>query len=318
MSTSTTKELVDDVLAAMKKAVNNGDVDALNEKTFAEAQPKEDPAVAPATALTAGAKTVIRPNGEAYIIRKMGIHDDVQVMRTARDEKLPILLYGIPGCGKTALFEAAFADVGFEYVPGSGDTEVADFTGGYTPLPDGNFFWVDGPLIRAMEKGIPLLVDEIALIDPKVMALVYSIMDGRDELNVTSNPTRGIVKVQQGFAVFGACNPNAPGARMSEALLSRFQLHAEVGVDFNMVKGMGVPQKMITAAMNMKTKFDNQEIGWYPAIRELLAFKKISELLGLETALANMVSLAPEVERPGVADILIQTYGQEVKVLTIK
>ena len=272
----------------------------------------------PTEAHVADKSKITRPNGEVYVVRKFGMHDDVRVLQDARDAGVSILMYGVPGCGKTACFEAAFVDVGFHYVPGSGDTEVSDFIGSYIPLPGGDFTWVDGPLIRAMEEGRPLLVDEVALIDPKVMAVVYSVMDGRGELNVTANPSRGVVTAAAGFVVFGACNPNAPGARMSEALLSRFQIHAEVTVDFSLLTKMGVERKIVTAAQNLKVKYEADEVSWYPAIRELLNFKRVDKLMGREFALANMVAQAPEIDRPVVKDVLSRAVGAPVSMLEVK
>ena len=47
----------------------------------------------------------IRPNGDIYYTRKWGEHDDIQGLRTAREKKQYVFLYGAPGCGKTAAIE---------------------------------------------------------------------------------------------------------------------------------------------------------------------------------------------------------------------
>ena len=307
-----TEALLDELLNALQDP--DGAAEGLRKRVKAPAAPT--PKVV--EALTTETKKVTRPNGEEYVIRKFGEHDDIVVLRNSRDANVSVLMYGVPGCGKTALFEAAFTDSGFEYVPGSGDTEVSDFIGAYVPLPGGDFTWIDGPLVRAMEGGLPLLIDEVALIDPKVMAVVYSVMDGRGELNVTANPSRGVIAAKPGFVVFGACNPNAPGARMSEALLSRFQVHAEVTVDFGLLTRLGVERKVVTAAQNLKTKFDSDEVSWYPAIREMLNFKRVSALMGRAFALSNLVAQAPEIDRPVVIDVLSRTVGEAVTLLEVK
>lgn len=326
-----TRDLVADVLAEMA-AIGEGGGDAAIDKLAARAKAAGKPTAAsrpthvgsPAPPPTKSAglsgmdREIIRPNGAVYHVRRMVTHDDVEVLRRARDNDLPVLLFGIPGTGKTAMFEAAFTSVGFELVPGTGDTEVSDFVGGYVPLPGGGFMWVDGPLPRAMELGIPLLVDEIALIDPRVMAVAYSVMDGRGKLKITANPERGEVEAKPGFIIFGACNPRAPGARMSEALLSRFPLHVEVGVDFQLMKKMGVPTAFVTCAQNLKKKYDANEISWFPSIREMLDFKRLSELFGENIALANVVSQSPEMDRPQIADVLTRGYGTPIRGLEIR
>lgn len=279
----------------------------------------EDPEPAKIEGLLVGAKTVLRPNGTEYHVRPFGHHDDVAALREARAKGLPIMAYGPPGTGKTALIEAAYAVDGRRVytVQGTGDTETADFIGSFTQLPGGAFEWNDGPMLRAMEEGAVLYIDEIALIDPKVMAVVYSVMDGRGEYTVTQNPERGTVKSVEGFYIASACNPNAPGARLSEAILSRFVLQFEVTTDYALAKALGVPNKMVTAAQNLQRKYETGEVGWAPQLRECLAFRDIASALGEDVALRNVISGAPEIDRPVVQDILQRSYGKPIEALAI-
>ena len=280
---------------------------------------KPEPEAPKVEGMTVGAATVTRPNGTAYHVRKIGDHDDVAALRKAREDGLPIMAYGPPGTGKTALIEAAYAVDGKTVytVQGTGDTETADFIGSYSQTGGGTFVWTDGPLLRAMEEGAVLYIDEIALIDPKVMAVVYSVMDGRGEIAVTQNPERGIVKAAPGFYIASACNPNAPGARLSEAILSRFVFQFEVTTDYALARKLGVSAKMVTAAQNLQRKYESGESGWAPQLRELLAFKQISSALGEDVALRNVIATAPEIDRPVVQDVLQRTYGKPVEALSI-
>ena len=259
-----------------------------------------------------GTEKYTRPNGDDYYTRKWGEHDDVMVLRKAREQMQFVLLYGAPGCGKTALVEAAFGN-DLETFLGSGDTEVADLVGGYVQTPSGGFLWEDGPLLRAAERGIPFFIDEIGLIDPKVLSIVYGLMDGRREYLVTANPERGIVKAKDGFYVIAATNPNAPGVRLSEALLSRFLIHSEMTTDWSLARKLGAPAQIVTAAQNLAKKQQTGEVSWAPQMRELLAFRDLTKTFGTKFAIANLLAASPELDRPVVADVFTRVFGEECR-----
>lgn len=252
-----------------------------------------------------------RPNGEFYYTRKWGEHDDIMILRKAREDKHYILIYGAPGCGKTALVQAAYEK--FYTVLGTGDTELSDFIGGYIQTPSGGFLWEDGPLLKAATEGVPLFIDEVGLIDPKVLAGVYSLMDGTGEYTVTANPERGTVKATQGFYVIAATNPNAPGVRLSEALLSRFIIQGEMTTDWSLARKLGAPSTIVTAAQNLSKKQQAGETSWSPQMRELLGFRDIAKTFGTKFAIANLLAAAPELDRPVVADVFTRVFGEECR-----
>lgn len=270
-----------------------------------------------ATPATDVAEFYTRPNGQKYYTRKWGEeHWDVEVLRKAREKRHFAFLYGPPGTGKTALCEGAFGE-DLLTVVGSGDTEPGDFVGGFVQTPSGAFEWVDGPLITAMEEGRPLLVDEIGLIDSKSLSVLYGPMDGRDELVVTANPERGIIKAKDGFYIIGATNPNAPGVRMSEALLSRFTVHVEMTTDWVLARKLGVPPNIISIGQNLERKLSANQVSWGPQFRELLAYRDIKADFGESFALANLLASAPEIDRAEVQKLVDSTLGNK-KVLAAR
>jgi predicted ATPase with chaperone activity len=270
-----------------------------------------------------GEEAYVRPNGEKYFGRMWGGHSDVMALRKAREmtaktfsgeggSAMFSLIYGAPGCGKTAMVEAAFGDEVVTLM-GTGDTEVADMIGGYVQTPSGGFDWVDGGLVDAAINGKVYFIDEIGLIDPKVLSLAYGLMDGRRELVITANPERGTIKAHPNFYVVAATNPNAPGVRLSEALLSRFTVQVEMTTDWGLAKKLGVPAPLVTASQNLAKKQVSNEVSWSPQMRELIAFRDIATTFGNAFALSNLLASAPEIDRPVVSDVLTRAYGEECK-----
>jgi MoxR-like ATPase len=139
-------------------------------------------------------------------------------------------------------------------------------------------------------------------------------MDGRRELTITANPERGTVKAHENFFVVSATNPNAPGVRLSEALISRFTVQAEMTTDWNLARKLGVPTLLVTSAQNLYRKQMAREgVSWSPQMRELLAFRDIAITFGTSFALANLIASAPENDRAVVADVLSRAFGEEMK-----
>jgi nitric oxide reductase NorQ protein len=262
---------------------------------------------------------VTRPNGEKYRVRMIEGKQDVMLLREARLERDHVFLTGDPGTGKTAVVEAAF---GTELVTmlGTEDTEVSDYVGGYVPSGKQSkpYRWQDGALALAMERGVPLFVDEGAVISPKTNTILYSVMDGRDELNVTANPKRGTIKAKPGFFVVIATNPHAPGVRISEALTSRMAITIEVSTDYKMMRSLGVPDEAVTMSENLLTRRKAGDGAlWVPQARELLRYKRQVEKYGQNIAIRNLIASAPEDDREVVIEVVQRVTGTKYALLSL-
>jgi nitric oxide reductase NorQ protein len=258
---------------------------------------------------------IIRPSGQEYYPRRLGGGWDIEVLRKLRAQQVPALLYGPPGTGKTAMLEAAFDDL--LTVAGTGDTIVDDFVGSYAPLPGGGYDFVYGPLVQAMREGRALLVDDATLIPPRVLAVLYPVMDGRGRITVLTPHGTEIVDAIDGFYVCGGHNPGVHGAILTEALSSRFTVQIEVTTDWDLAKDLKVPKPVIQAAIDLNAELAAGRIGWAPQLREALGFVKVKDTLGESAALANLAGIAPDDCRAEVTSALSRHTGKPITALAL-
>jgi hypothetical protein len=197
------------------------------------------------------------------------------------------------------LVEAAFASDGLEIVTGSAELTETDLLGTFVqdPQTNGAFTWVHGPLPRSLQAGVPLFVDEIMLIDVRVLSVLYPLMDGGGVLRIPVNPLLPPLPVPDGWFLIAAGNPDVEGARLSDALRSRFAHHIEIRTDWELAATMGVDDGLIRIATHLDRQRRERTITWSPQMRELLAFRDLAARYGEEYAASALLAACPAEDR---------------------
>lgn len=97
--------------------------------------------------------------------------------------RLPLLLKGPTGCGKTRFVEYMAAKLGRPLitVACNEDTTATDLLGRHL-LIGGETRWTDGPVTRAVRNGAILYLDEVAEARADAVVVIHSLTDYRREL----------------------------------------------------------------------------------------------------------------------------------------
>ena len=97
--------------------------------------------------------------------------------------RLPLMLKGPTGCGKTRFVEYMSAKLGRKLitVACNEDTTATDLLGRHL-LIGGETRWTDGPVTRAVREGAILYLDEVAEARADAIVVIHSLTDHRREL----------------------------------------------------------------------------------------------------------------------------------------
>ena len=152
------------------------------------------------------------PNGAVPFYLPIG--DEVDIFRAAYECRLPVLLKGPTGCGKTRFVEhmahVLMPDRG-EDVPENivtvachEDLTGSDLVGRYLIKGD-DTVWVDGPLTQAVRTGAICYLDEIVEARKDTIVLIHPLTDHRRILPVDKRAE--ILKAHENFLLVISYNP---------------------------------------------------------------------------------------------------------------
>jgi len=185
----------------------------------------------------------------------------------------PMYVAGLSGNGKTMMIEQACANAKREYVRVqiTPETDEDDLIGGFRLL-NGETVFAKGPVIKAMEAGAILLIDEIDRGSNKLMCL-QGVLEGKP---VLIKKTGEVVQPAPGFNVIATANTKGQGDEagrfiaatiIDEAFLERFNVTLEQPYPTIKVEKRIVVNHMEKFGAD-DTEFAEKLVNWGQAIRK--------------------------------------------------
>lgn len=264
---------------------------------------------------TINADTYIPEKDSTYV--KWGAFDDVMQIIKSR-AFYPIYIAGLSGNGKTMMVEQACALAGREYirVQISPETDEDDLIGGFRLL-NGETVFAKGPVIKAMERGAILLVDEIDRATNKIMCL-QGVLEGKP---ILIKKTGELIRPAPGFNVLATANTKGKGSDdgrfvaasiIDEAFLERFVATIE-----QPYPTLATERKIVVGHMtkfgNLDGEFADKLCTWAEVIRKTFADDGVDEVISTRRLCHIANTFAIFNDRMKAINMCISRFDEDTK-----
>lgn len=207
------------------------------------------------------------------------VGQELSVFEHCFHNRLPLMLKGPTGCGKSRFVEHMAARLGrpMVTVAAHDDTSAVDLLGRYL-VQGGQTTWQDGPVTRAVRQGAILYVDEVAEARSDVVVVLHPLTDHRRRLFVERHDEELVAP--DGFMLVVSFNPGyqhslkemKPSTRQRFVGLSFDYPSAEVETEI--VRGetgceQGVARRLVALAAKMRS-VDHLGLAEAPSTRLLV------------------------------------------------
>ncbi len=134
------------------------------------------------------------------------IAKEIEVFEKTFENKLPLLLKGPTGTGKSRFVEYMAHKLGKKLltVACHEETSATDLIGRYI-IKGAETVWLDGPLTKAVREGYIIYLDEIAEARPDVIVAIHPLTDHRRELYI--DKLGETLKAHPDFMLVASFNP---------------------------------------------------------------------------------------------------------------
>jgi len=133
-------------------------------------------------------------------------HNEIELFEHAYNNQLPLLIKGPTGCGKTRFIEHMAAKLGrpLYTVACHDDLTAADLVGRHL-IGDGETYWQDGPLTKAVREGAICYLDEVVEARKDTTVVLHPLSDDRRILPI--DRTGELLKAPPEFMLVVSYNP---------------------------------------------------------------------------------------------------------------
>jgi len=231
----------------------------------------------------------------------------------------PAFITGLSGNGKTFMVEQACAKAKREFfrVNITVETDEDDLLGHYA-LINGNTVWQDGPVVKAMERGAILLLDEIDLASSKIMCL-QPVLEGK---GVFLKKVNWFVSPSIGFNVLATANTKGKGSEdgrfigtniLNEAFLERFPITVEQEYPSMSVERKILDKVFASLDITEYGDFAEKLVTWADIIRKTFYEGGIDEIIATRRLVHIVNAYAIFGDRKKAIEMCIARFDDDTK-----
>jgi midasin (ATPase involved in ribosome maturation) len=243
-------------------------------------------------------------------------HDIVKIVKS--NMFYPTYISGLSGNGKTFMVEQACAKLKKEFirVQINPETDEDDLLGGFR-LINGETVFAKGPVLKAMENGAILLLDEIDRATNKIMCL-QGILEGKP---VLVKKTGEIVTPAEGFNVIATANTKGKGSEdgrftaasiIDEAFLERFTISVD-----QKFPSLSVEKKIVLKHMEKygaaDDDFADKLVTWADIIRKTYYDDGVDEVISTRRLCHIVQTFSIFNNRAKAIDLCISRFDDDTK-----